>query len=120
MAAGLSPNPVVASLTFHAQVNLVKLRSGRNIAGLQRQLELVAHPGQLPRSRALRPTPFRYSTLIDRAKHLVTIAQQVESAYLTALERRDTEAYNLFKASQDLGLAQANVQLQDLRVGGND
>ena len=67
-------------------------------------------------SRALHPTPYRYSTLIDRAKHLVTIAQQVEAAYLTALEKRDTEAYNLFKASQDLGLAQANVQLQDLRV----
>jgi hypothetical protein len=54
--------------------------------------------------------------LIDRAKHLVTIAQQVEAAYLSALEKHDSEAYNLFKANQDMGLSQANVQLQDLRV----
>ena len=116
VVVGLSPNPVVASLAFHAQVNLAKLHSGRNIAGLQRQLELAPQAGQAPAARALHPTPYRYSALIDRAKHLVTIAQQVEVAYLTALEKRDNEAYNLLKASQDLGLAQANVHLQDLRV----
>ena len=39
-------------------------------------------------------------------------AQQMEAAYLSALEKRDAEAYNLFKANQDLTLAQASVQLQ--------
>jgi Tc toxin complex TcA C-terminal TcB-binding domain/Bacterial Ig domain len=113
---GLSPNPVIASLKFHAQVNLAKIHSGRNIAGLKRQLELVPQAGQAPAARPLHPTPYRYSVLIDRAKQLVTIAQQVEAAYLSALEKRDNEAYSLFKANQDLGLAQANVHLQDLRV----
>jgi hypothetical protein len=113
---GLSPNPVVASLRFHAQVNLAKLRTGRNIAGLQRQLEPVAESGLAPATRVFHPTPYRYSALIDRAKHLVTIAQQAEAAYLSALEKRDHEAYNLLKATQDLRLAQASVELQNLRV----
>ena len=113
---GLSPNPVVASLKFHAQVNLAELRSGRNIAGLQRQLELVAQSGLASATRGFRPTPHRYAVLIDRAKHLLTIAQQVEAAHLSALEKHDNEAYNLLKAYQDLNLAQASVQLQTLRA----
>ena len=54
-------------------------------------------------ARALQPTPYRYSALIDRAKQLVTIAQQVEATFLATLEKRDVEEYNLLKASQDLG-----------------
>jgi hypothetical protein len=113
---GLSPNPVIVSLKFHAEINLAKLRSGRNFAGLQRQLELTAPAGLASATRTFHPTPYRYSTLIERSKQLVTIAQQVEGSYLAALEKRDGEAYNLFKASQDLSLAMAGVQLQNLRV----
>jgi hypothetical protein len=128
---GLSANPVVTNLKFRAEVNLAKLRGGRNITGFKRQLEQTpsaglstgilplivgAGPFGASSARALQPTPYRYSTLIDRAKQLVTVAQQVEATYLATLEKHDIEAYNLFKASQDLGLAQANVQLQNLRV----
>jgi hypothetical protein len=129
--SGLPANPVVSSLKFRAEVNLAKLRSGRNIAGFKRQLEQMPSAGQstgilplivgagpfgAPSSRTLQPTPYRYSALIDRAKQLVSVAQQVEATYLATLEKKDVEAYNLFKATQDLGLAQANVQLQNLRV----
>jgi hypothetical protein len=113
---GLSPNPVVASLTAHAQANLAKFRSGRNIAGLQRQLELTAQSALAPAARVFHPTPYRYTVLIDRAKHLVTLAQQVEAAYLSALEKYDDATYTMLKANQDLRLAQAGVVLQDLRV----
>lgn len=128
---GLSANSVLTSLRFRAEVNLAKLRSGRNMSGLKRQLELIPAAGQsagiLPliignspfgtsSTRTLQPTPYRFSVLSERAKQLVTIAQQVEATYLATLEKRDAEAYNLLRANQDLGLAQANVQLQDLRV----
>ena len=54
--------------------------------------------------------------LIERAKNLVSIAQQVEQAFLAALEKRDAEVYNLLKAGHDLQLAGATVDLQALRV----
>lgn len=106
-------------------MNLHKLRNGRNIAGLERESDTQGLPagmlgsnGQLRRSAAiaLRPTPYRYAVLMERAKQLVTIAQQIEAAFLSALERRDAEAYSLLKARQDQQLSRAGLKLQDLRV----
>ena len=100
-------------------MNLHKLRNGRNIAGLERQpapeelpASLLNSSGQLRRSAAsaLRPTPYRYAVLMERAKQLVTIAQQIEAAFLSALERRDAEAYNLLKARQDQQLSRAGLK----------
>jgi hypothetical protein len=128
---GLPANTVVESMKLRARANLAKLRAGRNIIGLKRQLQQLPTTGQstgiLPlivanspfgtsSTETLQPTPYRYSVLIDRAKQLVTIAQQVEASFLATLEKHDVEEYNLLKANQDLGLAQANVQLQNLRV----
>jgi hypothetical protein len=109
------PNPVLQTLQLHAEMNLHKLRNGRNIAGLERQ---SGDEGPLRRSAAmaLRPTPYRYAVLMERAKQLVTIAQQIEAAFLSALERRDAEAYSLLKARQDQQLSRAGLKLQDLRV----
>jgi Tc toxin complex TcA C-terminal TcB-binding domain len=59
---------------------------------------------------------YRYRALIERAKQLVSIAQQVESAYLQFLEKLDIENYSVLKAEQDLGLASATVSLQNLRI----
>lgn len=127
----LTPNDRVANLRWRAQTALAKLRTGRNVAGLKRQLEPVAPLAQTSSGlplvvssgpfgssslRAFQPTPYRYTTLIERAKNLTSIAQQVEQSYLAALEKRDAEAYNLFQAQQDLALANANAQLQALRA----
>lgn len=121
------PNPVVQALRQQAEANLTKLRNGRNIAGMQRQIEvstqralaeglMIGRNGQLSTSTpTLRPTPYYFSVLIERSKHLVGLAQQIEAGYLAALERRDGEVYNLLKARQDLHLAAASVKLQDLR-----
>lgn len=127
----IPPNPVLNALKLHAELNLYKLRNCRNIAGMQRQLDPYAAPtdtksglptigagGQLilPGTTVLHPTPYRYKVLIERAKQLASIAQQMEAAMLSALEKRDVEAYNLLKARQDVRMARAGVQLQDLRI----
>jgi hypothetical protein len=118
------PNPAPQALKMRAELNLFKLRSGRNIAGIERQLTPLTEPAltldRLPApsdaQRLFRPTPYRYSVLVERARDLVSIAQQVEQSFLAALEKRDAEAYNLLKAGHDLQLAGATVNLQALRV----
>jgi hypothetical protein len=62
------------------------------------------------------PTLYRYRVLIERARQLVAMAQQMEATYLSFLEKRDLEAYTILHARQDLGMARSNVTLQDLRV----
>jgi hypothetical protein len=121
-------NPVIASFRGTAEVNLFKLRTQRNIAGMQREVpSLIAQPatlaladgsrnGRAVNSGPLVPTQYRYATLIDRAKQLVTLAQQIEASFLASLEKRDAEAYSMLKARQDLDLSSSHLTLQDLRV----
>jgi hypothetical protein len=124
------PNPIIDSLRTHAALNLYKLSSCRNIAGLVRVLEPYAAPtdsvsnlptvsagGQLalPGTVTVTPTQYRYAVLIERAKQLAQLAAQFEASMLSALERQDAEAYTLLKARQDVKLAEAGVQLQTLR-----
>ncbi len=130
-SAAFPPNPLLRSLRRRAELNLFKLRTGRNFAGMRRQIEPVVQDaktangspifggdGQLvvPGQRSFQPTPYYYSVLIERAKQLIGICQQVEAAYLHALERTDAENYSLLEAGHALDLAKANVDLQDLRV----
>lgn len=127
----IPPNPVIKALKLHAELNLHKLRNCRNIAGMVRELEPYAAPtdtvsglpvigtgGQLllPGTSVIRPTQYRYAVLVERAKQLVNLSQQVEAGLLSALEKRDEEAYRLLKARQEVQLARAQVRLQDLRV----
>lgn len=127
----LTPNEVITSLRWRAQAGLAKLRTGRNFAGLTRQVETAPPAGQsgllVPLAagsgpfgsgslRAFQPTPYRFGTLIERAKQLAGIAQQVEQSYLAAIEKYDAERYALFKAQQDMALAHAQVELQDFRA----
>jgi hypothetical protein len=125
-------NPVLEALRLHAELNLYKLRTCRNIAGMERQLEpyaaatdtisglpVIGTGGQLillPGTVSLQPTLYRYPVLVERAKQLVQLAAQIEAAMLSALEKRDAEAYTVLKARQDISLAQAGVTLQELRV----
>lgn len=127
----IPPNPVLVGLRLRAELNLYKLRTCRNIAGVERQIDPYAAAtdtvsglpqigagGQilLPGVTNLRPTGYRYKTLIERAKTLVQLAAQIEGAMLAALEKRDAEYYNLLKAQQDVRLTAAGVKLQRLRV----
>ncbi len=124
-------NPIIEALQLRAELNLYKIRTCRNISGVERELEPYTAPtdttsglpvigagGQLsiPGSINFIPTPYRYSIIIERAKNLVSLAQQVESAFLSTLEKRDAEYYTLMKARQDVRTARAGVRLQDLRT----
>jgi len=124
-------NPIIEALQLRAELNLYKIRTCRNIAGVERELDLYAAPtdtisglpvigagGQLslPGSVTFMPTPHRYTVIIERAKQLVSLAQQVEAAFLSALEKRDAEFYNLMKARQDIRTTRAGIRLQDLRI----
>jgi hypothetical protein len=131
------PNPILAALRQRAELALYKIRNCLNIAGMRRELSPYAAPtdtvtglptigssDQLilpganlnPAQVALKPTLYRYSVLIERAKQLVGLAAQIEASMLSAIEKRDNEAYTLLKARQDAEMARAGVRLQDLRV----
>ena len=131
LAFCIPPNPMVAALRLQAELNLHKLRTCRNIAGMKRDLDPYVAPidtvtglptigpgGQLvlPGTSVIRPTLYRLPLLMLRAKELVAIAQQIEAAMLSAIEKRDAEAYSVLRARQDLELAQADVQLGSLRL----
>jgi hypothetical protein len=98
------PNPIVIGLRRHAEIQLIKIRTARDIAGLVRV------------QGSQQPTAYRYTTLIDRAKQLVALAQQMESSFLASLEKFDAEKYAALRAQQDLESAGANVTLQNLKV----
>src|SRR5262249_38896646 len=102
-------NPVWESLRAHAAANLSKIHNGLNIAGLPASSTGADSPTALP-------SQYRYAVLVDRAKNLVGMAQQMESAFLNALERADAEAYSALQASHDLQTAQASLTLADLKI----
>ncbi|KAB1070249.1 hypothetical protein [Methylobacterium soli] len=123
-------DPTIGTLRAHAELGLRKLRSGRNIAGVQRVVPAYAAPtdtttgmpivvnGQIsiPGAAAVPPTAYRYAVLIARARELAQQAVQVEQLFLSASEKRDDASYSLKKARQELALKQAQVGLQTLRV----
>jgi hypothetical protein len=124
-------NPIVSVLRLKAELNLFKIRNCRNIAGVVREIDPFAAPTDavtgipsigaggniiLPGTAVLRPTIYRYQTLIERAKQLVQLAQQVEASMLATLEKLDAERYNMLKAKQDLSLSKAGIKLQNLRI----
>ncbi|BCJ56120.1 hypothetical protein Asp14428_75950 [Actinoplanes sp. NBRC 14428] len=120
------PNPMVRALRLRAELNLRKMRTCRNIAGIKREPApyegvagtAVSATGALlgTSGAGVRPTLYRYVTLIERARQLVQVAAQIESELLAALLRRDDAGFTLLQARQSLGLAQAGVQLQTLRL----
>jgi hypothetical protein len=117
--AGLGANPQISALLQRAQANLVKMRSNRNIAGLLLKFQLFGAQGVevvTDRRVSLEPTEYHYSTLMDRARQLVTVAQQIETTYLGALTNADAETYNLLKAQGDLNVANATVTLAQDQV----
>jgi hypothetical protein len=110
-------NPVLTALRDRVANQLRKLRLGRNIAGMKRQVEIytpsvgslagmpTVGPGSpliIPGRTTFRPTPYGFSILLDRAKQLASVAQQMEATYLTALERQDAAHYDRLRAGFNL------------------
>jgi hypothetical protein len=121
------PSPVLEVLRLRALVQPAKIAQGRNIAGLRRPdpatprtgaeaVASVATDGRPPAPpAALQPTPYRFRVLVERARQLVTMAQQVEGTYLHALEQFGEAQYRRFEANKGVELATAGVELQRRR-----
>jgi len=107
-------NPVWESLQLHAQNNLAKIHNGMNIAGVR---DVKAPSGQVS---MFLPSQYRYAFLVERAKNLVGIAQQVEAAFLSALQQGDEEAYRQIQAKHDIRVAGTSINLADLKVSDAD
>ncbi len=127
----LPKNPVYTSMELKANLELFKIHNCRNIAGMVRELDIFAAATDsttgvpmigaggsliLPGIGNFTPSQYRFRVLIERAKQLVAQAQQLESQFLSALEKEDAESYSQLRARQDLQTAKATVKLQDLRV----
>ncbi|HRF80629.1 MAG TPA: hypothetical protein PL070_11140 [Flavobacteriales bacterium] len=126
------PNPVVYALVLKAEVELFKIRNCMNIAGMVRELDPFAAPTDsttgiqvigaaggsisVPSQRPGVPSAYRYRFLLERARQLVAMAQQVEAAFLGALEKLDGERYAELRAEQDVATSTASIKLQDLKV----
>jgi hypothetical protein len=103
-------NPVWDSLRMHAESNLAKIRNGMNIAGVRSEAPPAGS------TTIFLPSQYRYSALVERAKNLVSIAQQVESAFLSALEQRDSADYTVLQANHDIEVARSSITLADLKL----
>ena len=125
------PNPVIAGLRLRAQLNLYKLRSGRNITGVQRQLDFYAAPTDaqsglpsigasgglsLAGSGRTVPTEYRYPVLLERARRQIQVAAQFESQLLQSLEQADNQRENLLRARNELATQQAVLNVKKLEI----
>ncbi|NOU13039.1 MAG: hypothetical protein HOO92_03580 [Methylococcaceae bacterium] len=108
-------NPVWQSLKLHAEANLAKIHNGLNIAGIRAAMPLASGTPTI-----FLPSQYRYAFLVERAKNLVGIAQQMESAFLTAVIQHDAEAYSRFQANHDIRVAGTSISLADLKVADAD
>lgn len=133
----IPPNPVITLLRLRAKSGFFKLTNCMNSNGLKREPapysaptdvesgvsdELVS-PVQAAGVDVFMPPGaviYRFRVLIEQARQLVAIAQQVEASYLSFLEKEDVERYTRSRALQDLGLASEAVVLQDIRVHESD
>lgn len=104
------PNPDITALREHASSSLQKLRRGLTHLGTPAAPDLT--PGSDGVSGLVRPTPYRYRVLIDRARHVITMTQNLEAQYLSALERHETE---MEKLRREAGTAQIGVETVSLR-----
>lgn len=124
-------NPLIQSMMVHAELSLFKIHTGRNIAGEERPVQPplagsasqnglfnsnLNLPNNISQPVLIRPIAHRYVVLIERAKQLANLAQQMEAAYLSAMEKLEAEQLNLLNAKNDMELSKATVRLQDLRI----
>lgn len=107
-------NPVWESLKLHAHNNLAKIHNGMNIAGVRDVQVSSGH------TTMLLPSQYRYSFLVERAKNLVSIAQQVETAFLSALQQGEEERYRQLQAQHDIQVAGSSIGLANLKVTDAD
>jgi hypothetical protein len=133
----IPPNPVITLLRLRAESGFFKLTHCMNSTGLKREPDPYSAPTDVESGvsdELVSPVQaagvdvfmppgaviYRFRVLIEQARQLVAIAQQVEASYLSFLEKEDEAEYTHLRAMQDLGLASEAVVLQDIRVHESD
>jgi Tc toxin complex TcA C-terminal TcB-binding domain/Putative peptidoglycan binding domain len=119
----IPPDPRIETLRRHIELSLKKIRSCRTISGTKADIDPYALPtiaetgleAAIP-VYDLQPLPYRYATLVERAKQLVGMARQIEQSMVSALEAGFLASYTEFLARQDLELALAGTRLKELEV----
>lgn len=104
------PIPDLEALRARATVALAKLRQGRSITGIPR-IQVAQAATALSQA-----TPYRFRTLMDRARQLTAQAIQMEAGYQAALEKYDDRSLRIFDAQNAIDLAGAQVGLAVSRV----
>jgi Tc toxin complex TcA C-terminal TcB-binding domain/Concanavalin A-like lectin/glucanases superfamily len=107
------PNPVFESLRDHVSAALRKLRRGLTYIGTPVMGDLTRNSDGI--SLLSRPTPYRFRVLMERAKQLVAIAQNLESQYLSALVQRDGEQEKVNREKGGEAIADESVNLRKLQ-----
>lgn len=108
------PNPVLAAQRAHVDVALRKLRRGLSFLGTPLPPDLTRGLNAGAVSSLVRPTPYRFKVLMERAKQLAAQAQQFESQYLSAIERGEGEAEKLMRENFISEIAGQTVTLRQL------
>ncbi|MER5430166.1 neuraminidase-like domain-containing protein [Streptomyces sp. NPDC002588] len=101
--------PDLDVLRNRAEVQLAKIRQGRNIAGMPRTQGVAA-------ATVVQPTPYRFKTLLERARQLAAQATQMEAGFLAALEKYDDRSLRLYDAVKGIDLTAAQVGVATSRV----
>ena len=117
------PNDTIDAARRHAELSLQKIRSCRAITGLELpSLPWHSHDrarpgtnGRTGRSPALRPLPYRYAPIVERAKELTHLAGQLEERMLAAIQSHDRAAFEELTARQALDSTAAGVRMKELQ-----
>ena len=108
------PNPVLASQRAHVDVALRKLRRGLSFLGTPLPPDLTRGPNAGAVSSLVRPTPYRFKVLMERAKQFAAQAQQFESQYLSAIERGEAAVERLMSEGFVAEIAGQTLLLRQL------
>lgn len=91
------PNPILAAYRARVDSALRKLRNGLTYLGTPMPPDPTRGASGAVLSSLVRPTPYRYRALQERAKQLAALAGQFEAQYLSAIERDEAEVEKLLR-----------------------
>lgn len=110
------PNPVLESLRDETSAGLRKIRLGLSFLGTPLPPDPTRGATSVALSSLVRPTPYPFRILVERAKQFAGLARDFEAQYLSALERYDDELEILMREGFALTLAEKTQTLRGLGV----
>ncbi|MCD6322097.1 MAG: hypothetical protein J7L77_03615, partial [Clostridiales bacterium] len=125
----VAPNPLLKAFQTYIGINLLKIRNCLTISGESSPVTILptgGHTGEVitdinqvndfSNKQDLDPPRYRYSFLVEKARQETAVAQQLGSALLSAIERRDNEDYNQLLAQNSIEFSGESVTLKNLQL----